>query len=215
MKNQALREQIQTLLKAQGFYNGAIDGELGPASDRAWQSLKAATDADPVRGGAVVRMTSPFLMELLRLADGEIGTKEAGTNNGKRVNEYQSADWLEGGGYAWCASFICWLVQQALAKHPMSFDRPKTAGAWDFERWAKEQAGKGVKLFKPASETSILPGDIVVFRFSHIGLAVQEQRNGAVVTIEGNTNGAGSSEGDGVYKKSRSLSQIRSVIRLA
>ena len=58
-------------------------------------------------------------------------------------------------------------------------------------------------------------GDIVVFTFSHIGLAVKDaDSSGYVVTIEGNTNGAGSREGGSVLEKKRHVSKIRSRIRI-
>jgi hypothetical protein len=56
-------------------------------------------------------------------------------------------------------------------------------------------------------------GDIVVFTFSHIGIV--HSNNGAIITtIEGNTNAAGSREGVTVARKQRSLSIIKSFIRL-
>jgi hypothetical protein len=60
----------------------------------------------------------------------------------------------------------------------------------------------------------IIAGDIVVFTFSHIGIAVSSpDKNGNVATVEGNTDSAGSREGGGVYLKTRHLSKIRSRIR--
>jgi hypothetical protein len=53
------------------------------------------------------------------------------------------------------------------------------------------------------------PGDLLVLRggetgFRHMGLVVEpQQADGTVPTIEGNTNDAGSAEGDGVYMKHR------------
>ena len=70
-----------------------------------------------------------------------------------------------------------------------------------------------VNLLKPAGR-DIQPGDIVVFRFSHIGLAVSRpDANGIVETIDGNTDGDGSREGGAVFVKRRSLSKVRSRIR--
>ena len=96
----------------------------------------------------------------------------------------------------------------------VKFKRPRTAGAWDFENWAKQQSTNGVELRKPTNE-DIKAGDIVVFTFSHIGLAVKDaDSSGYVVTIEGNTNGAGSREGGSVLEKKRHVSKIRSRIRI-
>jgi hypothetical protein len=59
----------------------------------------------------------------------------------------------------------------------------------------------------------IKAGDIVVFTFSHIGLAVADAKDGEVLTIEGNTDLAGSREGGGVFQKRRPLSKVRARIR--
>jgi hypothetical protein len=57
-------------------------------------------------------------------------------------------------------------------------------------------------------------GDIVIFTFSHVGIAVGDlDASDWVATVEGNTNDAGSREGDGCYRKRRHISKIRSVIR--
>ena len=96
----------------------------------------------------------------------------------------------------------------------MTFQRPRTAGAWDFENWCKS-ADNSVKLKKPHTG-DIKRGDIVCFTFSHIGIALgSPNEDGNVLTCEGNTNGAGSREGDGVYKKTRNISKIRSRIRFS
>ena len=149
----------------------------------------------------------------------EIGVSEVdGTNCGPRVDEYKAATWLDPDkGWPWCAAFICWLIREALEKEDVLFQRPQTAGAWDFENWAKKN-DVGVVLNKPVEageKPYVRAGDIVVFRFSHIGLAIGEPTsNGYVSTIEGNTNGAGSREGGSVLEKSRHLSNVRSVIRI-
>jgi hypothetical protein len=93
-----------------------------------------------------------------------------------------------------------------------TFLRPETAGAWDFEKWCLS-VDDSVKLHKP-HKGDIRRGDIVVFTFSHIGIAVGDiGKDGIVQTVEGNTNSDGAREGDGVYRKRRHVSKIRSVIR--
>ena len=65
-----------------------------------------------------------------------------------------------------------------------------------------------------AANAAAKSGDIVVFTFSHIGIAVSSpDDDGNIATVEGNTDSAGSREGGGVYLKSRHLSKIRSRIR--
>jgi hypothetical protein len=159
-----------------------------------------------------------FVKEIVRIAKAEVGVREvANTNCGERVDEYKAATWLNPKkGWAWCAAFVCWVVREAMAsagvKQTKTFKRPRTAGAWDFENWSLQQ-DKTTNTKKPHGG-DILPGDIVVFTFSHIGIAVSSPNgNGIVKVVEGNTDTVGSREGGGVYLKSRHISKIRSRIR--
>lgn len=159
-----------------------------------------------------------FAKEIVRIAKAEVGVREIrNTNCGVRVDEYKAATWLNPKkGWAWCAAFVCWVVREAMAsaevKQTKTFKRPRTAGAWDFENWSLEQ--DSTTNTKKPHGGDILPGDIVVFTFSHIGIAVSSpDHDGSITTVEGNTDAAGSREGGGVYLKSRHLSKIRSRIR--
>lgn len=161
---------------------------------------------------------SKLAPEIVRLARQEIGVEEVdGTNCGPRVNEYKAATWLPADKpWPWCAAFVCWLVREALRKtntpETKTFKRPRTAGAWDFENWSLAQ-DNSTQTKKP-HKNDILPGDIVVFKFSHIGIAeTGPDKKGMVTTIEGNTDGHGSREGGAVLRKRRRLDQIRSRIR--
>jgi uncharacterized protein YijF (DUF1287 family) len=70
-------------------------------------------------------------------------------------------------------------------------------------------------ILKKPHRNDIEPGDIVIFNFSHIGIATSKvTKDGFVFTIEGNTDGAGSREGGSVLAKKRKASQIRSRIRV-
>ena len=168
------------------------------------------------------------IKRLIELATHEVGTHEVGGNNrGPRIAEYQSATWLKPAPWPWCAAFICWIVREWLLSSPeacarlglktkrqIEWRRPRTAGSFDFERWAKE---KGVRIL--GKKAPAKAGDIVVFDFSHIGLVVKDQIAPAttVETIEGNTNNLGtrdSKTGDGVWRKRRAVSSIRSLIRI-
>lgn len=150
---------------------------------------------------------------LVETARREVGVRETRTNGGPRIVEYQKATWLEPGAWAWCAAFVCWCVRDAaLGGGDYSFELPQTAGAWDFENWCRAQDNT-VRLRKPPAD-DIRAGDILVYTFSHIGIATgPPDKDGNVPTVEGNTNGSGSREGDGVYAKLRPVSKIRSRIR--
>lgn len=156
--------------------------------------------------------------KIVEIARREIGVEEIdGTNCGPRVNEYKAATNLPPEeSWPWCAAFVCWLVRQALAatglKETATFKRPRTASAWGFEGWSLAQDAT-TQTRKP-HRGDIQAGDIVVFTFSHIGIATSApDGEGFVHTIEGNTDGQGSREGGAVLAKRRHVSRIRSRIR--
>lgn len=162
--------------------------------------------------------------ELIRIATAEIGVREEGANNsGARVRTYQAATWLKPDAWPWCAALTCWVLQQWLAtaegraylgNHEPNKWRCRDASAYGWEKWAKQ---KGLTLLP---ETQLAKaGDLVVFDFSHIALVVEDQKSltAAIVTVEGNTNGAGDREsmtGDGVWLKRRKPSLVKNYIRL-
>lgn len=200
--------------KVQAFYGLATDGIDGPNTWKAIvnnlivkASSKTKEPTKTLKGDLSQKMTA--------LAKNEIGVEEVnGTNCGPRVNEYKSATWLDSTKpWPWCAAFICWLFKESMKGGSYTFERPQTAGAWDFENWAKKQ-NSSIVLKKP-HRSDIQAGDIVIFTFSHIGIATSSpDTNGIVSTIEGNTDGSGSREGGAVLAKKRKISQIRSVIRV-
>ena len=200
--NKEVVRAVQKLLEV------SADGADGPVT---WNAILAKLSTKET-----TTITGSIPDKMVQLAREEIGVSEVdGSNCGPRVDEYKAATWLDADkGWPWCAAFICWLVREAIEGEDVKFKRPRTAGAWDFENWAKQQSANGVELRKPTNE-DIKAGDIVVFTFSHIGLAVKDaDSSGYVVTIEGNTNGAGSREGGSVLEKKRHVSKIRSRIRI-
>ena len=130
MKFEGRRDLIRNVQRSLGI---VADGQDGPVT---WRSIYGA-----VRELRVELGFSGVGLEMVRLAKGEIGVSEVdGTNCGERVNEYKAATWLDSEkGWPWCAAFICWLVREAIEKESVLFYRPQTAGAWDFENWAKKQ----------------------------------------------------------------------------
>lgn len=161
---------------------------------------------------------------IAEIALGEIGRSEVGgTNRGKEIEKYFLADNYDPNGakpgddgYAWCAAFVCWVVREALlktgVKETKTFQRPKTPGAWAFEAWSLSQ-DNSTSTKKP-TYGDIKRGDLVIFRFSHIGIAISSpDSEGFFMTVEGNTDSKGSREGGAVLSKKRRISQIRSRIR--
>ena len=155
---------------------------------------------------------------MVRIAVGEIGVVEIGSSNcGPRVNQYKAATWLDPQKpWPWCAAFVCWVVRAALeatgTKETATFVRPQTAGAWDLENWSLAQDNTTWTRKRPKGD--VKPGDIVIYTFSHCGIAVTApDKAGNLYVVEGNTDGEGSRDGGGVLRKVRNVVKIRSRIR--
>ena len=201
------KQKVANVQKKLGLTADGIDGP------KTWNAIEAAVSLKDNTQTASTSLS--FASKLIALAKKEIGVEEVdGTNCGPRVNEYKSATWLDSTkSWPWCAAFICWLFREVMKDDKYPFKRPQTAGAYDFENWCKQQPS-GVELKKPHNG-DIKPGDIVIFNFSHIGIAVgSPDSDGYIKTIEGNTDGAGSREGGAVLEKRRKISSIRSRIRV-
>lgn len=138
--------------------------------------------------------------------ESEIGTKElTGKNDGVKVEEYLKAVNMKK-GFSWCAAFVSWTLNKCGISNPRS--------AWAPSYFSKKntiyQSGKYLFPNTPAA------GDVfgIYFpnkkRIAHVGF-IDSWGNKYAITVEGNTNEAGSREGDGVYKKRRLLRQIYSV----
>ena len=129
--------------------------------------------------------------EIVRIASAEVGVHEIdGSNCGPRVNEFKAATVLDPTeAWPWCAAFICWVVREALAASGVAetptFHRPKTASAWGLESWSLAQDQSTWTTKKPWRD--ILPGDLVIFKFSHCGIATsalpKRMRGGTAVAI--------------------------------
>jgi len=190
----------------------------GPAATSPNCSLPSKTSSTPAPS---ITPKSPQ-EKLIEIAGREVGKKEtAGSNRGPDVRKYQAATTLEPGAWPWCAAFVCWCIQQWLADPEVKAWlnlkttttanwRPKTALAFGLMKWAQARPATVTVLPDTAEPQA---GDIVVFDFSHCGI-VKGLAGGTMLTIEGNTNGAGSREGDGVYVKTRIRNLARAFIRI-
>jgi hypothetical protein len=134
---------------------------------------------------------------VLEVARSQLGTVESppGSNRQKYGAVYGT------NGVAWCAIFTWWCFQQAGdgALHPKTAYTPALAD-WYRQRgqWSTAPRVGSLVLFD-------FPGD-GVNRISHVGIVEAINRDGSVVTIEGNTS-AGTSgsqrDGGGVYRRTR------------
>lgn len=167
---------------------------------------------------------SKFSEELAKIAKTQIGVKEEGGNNkGPMIVEYQKATWLKPGPWPWCAAFVDWVIMKTLTSKDVMNElglknatqaknwRPRTAAAWDFDKWS---TSKGFTILTENDKAKV--GDIVTFDFSHVGIIIEDQSDDYIITVEGNTNVKGerdSVSGDGVWQKRRHKKIIRTLLR--
>jgi len=159
-------------------------------------------------------MNNP-LSGLADIAESQIGTQEdaAHTNRGEAIKKYQDATDLAGTqGWAWCAAFVDWCVEQFIARDPdkigvRQYERPKTAVAFDWINWARAH---GCYIFESAKDAQ--RGDVVVYTFSHIGI-VSSFDGGQLYCIEGNSNDNGSRDGYEVVKHPRTDALERGLVK--
>lgn len=137
----------------------------------------------------------PFAKQLIQTAQSQLGVREAtGNNDGKQVEQYLNYTGNKK-GEPWCASFVSWVFGQVGLKQPRT--------AWSPALFPKEHL---IDAAIPAAVFGIYFTDKE--RIAHVGI-VEKQTENWVYTIEGNTNLAGSREGDGVYRKLRHKKSIR------
>lgn len=149
-----------------------------------------------------------FIARFVSIARGQVGVREVGTNGGAAVRAFQSMTWMEPGPWPWCAAFVCWVYAGAAVGDDAFLIRPDTPRAYGFESWGRKHA----ELIREPDALAI--GDIVCFRFSHVGIVVEPCCPESVWTVEGNTDSTGGRNGDGVYMRRRNIHSIRSAIRL-
>lgn len=126
---------------------------------------------------------------------GEIGMCEQGGNNrGKRVGEYLSVTGL-GEGYAWCAAFVCWSLENASFVH--------TASAWSPTTSLYNVVYSKGETF-PVSEDGLVFGLYysTLGRIGHTGF-IDEIHQDYSYTVEGNTSDGKVREGDCVHRLKR------------
>lgn len=193
------------------------DGMWGPNTQNEFDKLITKVHPPDVILTNVNPYTFPKVLS--DVAESQVGVKEDPyrNNTGEEIVMYQKATWLEPGAWPWCAAFVDWCVM--MAQHEVedvapTFKLPKTAGAWDLEVWATERSNSDSVALLDPSEDKVEEGDIILFTFSHCGIAIDDEENGYIKTVEGNTNADGSRDGDGVFLKNRKLSLIRSIIRV-
>jgi len=141
----------------------------------------------------------PVQERALQFAAAQVGQREIGKNAGPFVTRILASVGL-GPGFPWCAAFASWCLRNA------GFKGGPTSGRAAVRNWAKWASQQGITSSKPVR------GALFYWLNSnqtgHIGF-VTKVEGASVHTIEGNTNDAGSREGDGTYRRVRPIGKMK------
>lgn len=205
MKYDAETYLMQVGLKSLGFDPGNLDGERGNATEKA---LAAFTASEAKAASATIAAA------VVDVARSQVGIRETSKNQGEGIAKFWAVT-SYANGYAnrepYCAAFVCWCIAQASKGFPQrKFTLPSSPVAYDFEKWGRANAYAGVTV----RDGKPKPGDVFTLATaSHVGIVVATDGD-TMTTVEGNTNGSGSREGDGVYIRQRSVASARKFISL-
>lgn len=137
----------------------------------------------------------------------QVGVRElTGHNDGPDVLKYQKACGLTS-GYSWCACFVKWCFNQAGVPTPIT--------AWSPTCHNKNN----IVMMSGSYRKEVQKGDVFTIYFNslkrigHTGFVTRKFGVNSVETVEGNTNGGGSRDGDGVYVRIRPKNTLYSITR--
>lgn len=148
--------------------------------------------------------------KIINMAASQIGVKEqpANSNKVKYNTEYYGRE-VSGSSYPWCCAFVWWVFKACGASN-LFYGGKKTAYCPTVEGYYKK-LGKWYLSGKP--------GDMVLFDFSHkgvaghIGIVERVNADGSYTTIEGNTGSGNDANGGAVMRRTRYKSTIRGFAR--
>jgi hypothetical protein len=213
-------------------YAGPEDGVFGEQTARACSQAKwilgyANKDVKPIYGDtlndyllgfkkpsihmrrrASSRASSKSLGEkALRVARAYVGTKE----NPPGSNQVMFSEWYGIIG-PWCMMFVTYCFVEAGSK---AFKR---GSRWAYCPFAVEDARlqRGTSIVPRGQERS---GDVVFFSWKrdgfpvHVGILISVNKNGTILTIEGNTSVDSASDGGEVQIRTRDIADVVCFVR--
>lgn len=139
-------------------------------------------------------MSAAFRDALLVAARATLGVRETSRNSGPEVDAWLAAVGLRP-GLSWCAAWVH--AMHAIAAEAVGGTNPCPATGGALRLWERAPV--------ECRETMPAPGDVFVLDhghgLGHVGIVELVTPDAStVVTIDGNTNAAGSREGDQVAK---------------
>lgn len=166
------------------------------------------------------------LIEVAKAENAKNVREVGGMNRGPDVEKYQKTVGLAAGS-PWCAAFVAWCVTQSKGQvTPPGWCSGSAITQW--HRGTRKMLPEGFTTPEKVDfQSKVRPGMIWVrakdgagavaarkgtWVQGHTGIVVAVDAEG-FHTVEGNTNGAGSREGDGVYSKLHKWSYATDIVR--
>lgn len=220
--DKAVVTAIQRQLVKRGITNVAVDGVFGDETKSAvklFQTLNRDKHNKPLEADGIIgpltweslfdvlfkpnaTAGSDLLREALSFAQSQVGVMEkpVGSNRGKEVEQYQLSVGIPPGSF-WCAAFVYFCFNEAAKNLGAANPLFKTGGCLD--HWNNSKADK-IKAKDARDNPSLVkPGNIFIIDHGnghgHTGI-VKRVEGGRLITIEGNSNPNGSSNGIGVFE---------------
>jgi len=221
---------VQSRLNALRFGPLLVDGDFGEGTQNAvfhFQARNSTPDGKPLAisgevdastwaalfgPGAVFDSTdfdrkAPMRQLVIDIAASQIGVVEQprGSNRGPEVDVYIRTAGLDpaADSFPWCVCFLYWVFDQAAKIKGIDNPLPKTAGVIALWTLARHTDAQIVHKSEVSAQT-VKPGMIFALNLGggkgHAGLVI-EVSGDHIVTIEGNTNPGGSSDGFGVFRR--------------
>lgn len=204
--------------------NGSIDGYNMVDTLKRFQAASLDRNGNPLEVDGVFGQISfdalfkeyplpgaTLTERVLAIARSQIGIAEVppGSNRGPQIDLVLKSVGLSP-GYAWCAAFIYWCFAQASRQLGIRNPCPKSAGVlnlWNLAGY-KESGLKRITVGQADDDKSLIkPGMQFLLKLSatagHTGIIESVDKYGALTTIEGNSNIAGSREGTAVLRQTK------------
>jgi hypothetical protein len=143
--------------------------------------------------------TQDIANRIVQIAESQVGVREVGHNSGTQVEMYQRAAGGLASGEPWCVAFCYWVADQLCKELQIANPLFKTEHAQTLFNSTLPKYKSVVPDFTMGR------GFIFIMKHvnsnsGHAGFC-KNANTPLFETIEGNTNEAGSAEGDGVYCK--------------